>query len=115
MRLCTAREFLRERAGSAKPKDMLKYLRRAPTALRRPTIRSEIRRIAVDVSTYPVAERHRCMRRQVESPSNTRQRGSIAPPPPLLPPLAVMVTVASVKVTSALALAAGGAPVHVIP
>lgn len=28
--LRTAREFLRERAGSAKPKDMLKYLRRAP-------------------------------------------------------------------------------------
>lgn len=26
----TAREFLRDRAGSAKPKDMLKYLRRAP-------------------------------------------------------------------------------------
>jgi len=28
--LHTAREFLRERAGSAKPRDMLKYLRRAP-------------------------------------------------------------------------------------
>ena len=28
--LRTAREFLRARAGSAKPKDMLKYLRRAP-------------------------------------------------------------------------------------
>ena len=28
--LRTAREFLRERAGSAKPKDVLKYLRRAP-------------------------------------------------------------------------------------
>lgn len=28
--LRTAREFLRERAGTAKPKDMLKYLRRAP-------------------------------------------------------------------------------------
>lgn len=28
--LRTARHFLRERAGSAKPKDMLKYLRRAP-------------------------------------------------------------------------------------
>lgn len=28
--LRTAREFLRDRAGSAKPKDMLKYLRRAP-------------------------------------------------------------------------------------
>ena len=28
--LRTAREFLGERAGSAKPKDMLKYLRRAP-------------------------------------------------------------------------------------
>lgn len=28
--LRTAREFLRERAGSAKPKDMLKYLRQAP-------------------------------------------------------------------------------------
>lgn len=28
--LRTAREFLRERAGSAKPKDMLKYLKRAP-------------------------------------------------------------------------------------
>ena len=26
----TAREFLHERAGSAKPKDMMKYLRRAP-------------------------------------------------------------------------------------
>jgi hypothetical protein len=26
----TARDFLRERAGSAKPKDMMKYLRRAP-------------------------------------------------------------------------------------
>jgi len=26
----TAREFLREREGSAKPKDMLRYLRRAP-------------------------------------------------------------------------------------
>lgn len=28
--LRTARDYLRERAGSAKPKDMLKYLRRAP-------------------------------------------------------------------------------------
>ncbi len=28
--LRTAREFLRERAGSSKPSDMLKYLRRAP-------------------------------------------------------------------------------------
>lgn len=28
--LRTAREFLRGRAGSAKPKDMLKYLRRVP-------------------------------------------------------------------------------------
>jgi hypothetical protein len=28
--LRTAREFLRQRAGSAKPEDMLKYLRRAP-------------------------------------------------------------------------------------
>ena len=28
--LRTARDFLRTRAGSAKPKDMLKYLRRAP-------------------------------------------------------------------------------------
>ena len=28
--LRTAREFLGERAGSAKPKDMLKYLRHAP-------------------------------------------------------------------------------------
>jgi hypothetical protein len=28
--LRTARELLRARAGSAKPKDMLKYLRRAP-------------------------------------------------------------------------------------
>ena len=28
--LRTAKEFLRERAGTAKPKDMLKYLRRAP-------------------------------------------------------------------------------------
>jgi hypothetical protein len=28
--LRAARDFLRERAGSAKPKDMLKYLRRAP-------------------------------------------------------------------------------------
>ncbi len=28
--LRTARDFLRERAGSAKPKDMLEYLRRAP-------------------------------------------------------------------------------------
>jgi hypothetical protein len=28
--LRTAREFLRERAGTAKPKDMLKFLRRAP-------------------------------------------------------------------------------------
>jgi len=28
--LRTAAEFLRERAGSAKPKDMLKHLRRAP-------------------------------------------------------------------------------------
>ncbi|MGH8864538.1 MAG: toxin-antitoxin system HicB family antitoxin [Burkholderiales bacterium] len=28
--LRTAREFLRDRAGSAKPKDLLKYLRRAP-------------------------------------------------------------------------------------
>ncbi len=27
--LRTAKEFLRERAGTAKPKDMLKYLRRA--------------------------------------------------------------------------------------
>lgn len=26
----TARDYLRERAGTAKPKDMLKYLRRAP-------------------------------------------------------------------------------------
>jgi len=26
----TARQFLHERAGSAKPKDMMKYLRRAP-------------------------------------------------------------------------------------
>jgi hypothetical protein len=26
----TAREFLRTRAGSAEPKDMIKYLRRAP-------------------------------------------------------------------------------------
>jgi hypothetical protein len=26
----TARDFLRERAGSAKPADMVKYLRRAP-------------------------------------------------------------------------------------
>jgi len=26
----TAREYLRDRAGSAKPKDMTKYLRRAP-------------------------------------------------------------------------------------
>ena len=26
----TARDFLHERAGSAKPKDMMKYLRRAP-------------------------------------------------------------------------------------
>jgi hypothetical protein len=26
----TARDFLRERAGSAKPRDMMKYLRRAP-------------------------------------------------------------------------------------
>ena len=30
--LRTAKEFLRERAGTAKPKDMLKYLRRAPKA-----------------------------------------------------------------------------------
>lgn len=28
--LRTAQEFLRERAGTAKPKDILKYLRRAP-------------------------------------------------------------------------------------
>lgn len=28
--LRTAREFLRERAGSSKPGDMLRYLRRAP-------------------------------------------------------------------------------------
>jgi hypothetical protein len=28
--LRTAREFLRERAGTGKPKDMLKYLHRAP-------------------------------------------------------------------------------------
>jgi hypothetical protein len=28
--LRTAQSFLRERAGSAKPRDMLKYLRRAP-------------------------------------------------------------------------------------
>ena len=28
--LLTAREFLQRRAGSAKPKDLLKYLRRAP-------------------------------------------------------------------------------------
>jgi hypothetical protein len=28
--LRTARDFLKERAGSSKPKDMLKYLRRAP-------------------------------------------------------------------------------------
>jgi hypothetical protein len=28
--LRAADDFLRERAGSAKPKDMLKYLRRAP-------------------------------------------------------------------------------------
>ncbi len=28
----TARELLRERAGSAKPRDMMKYLRRAPKA-----------------------------------------------------------------------------------
>jgi hypothetical protein len=28
--LRTAQDFLRERAGSAKPRDMLKYLRRAP-------------------------------------------------------------------------------------
>ncbi|MGH8252077.1 MAG: pilus assembly protein HicB [Steroidobacteraceae bacterium] len=28
--LRTARDFLRNRAGPAKPKDMLKYLRRAP-------------------------------------------------------------------------------------
>lgn len=28
--LRTARDYLRERAGSAKPKDMLRYLRRAP-------------------------------------------------------------------------------------
>jgi hypothetical protein len=26
----TARDFLRERAGSARPKDMMKYLRRSP-------------------------------------------------------------------------------------
>lgn len=26
----TARDFLRQRAGSAKPRDMMKYLRRAP-------------------------------------------------------------------------------------
>lgn len=30
--LRTARDFLRERAGSAKPKDLVKYLRRAPKA-----------------------------------------------------------------------------------
>lgn len=30
--LRTARDYLRERSGSAKPKDMLKYLRRAPKA-----------------------------------------------------------------------------------
>jgi len=30
--LRTAREFLRGRAGSAKPRDMLKYLRRIPKA-----------------------------------------------------------------------------------
>jgi hypothetical protein len=30
--LRTAREYLRHRAGTAKPKDMLKYLRRAPKA-----------------------------------------------------------------------------------
>ena len=30
--LRTAEEFLRGRAGSAKPKDMLKYLRRVPKA-----------------------------------------------------------------------------------
>ena len=28
--LRTAREFLRDRAGSAKPRDLVKYLRRAP-------------------------------------------------------------------------------------
>ena len=28
----TARDLLRERAGSAKPRDMMKYLRRAPKA-----------------------------------------------------------------------------------
>ena len=28
--LRTAREFLQQRAGSAKPKDLIKYLRRAP-------------------------------------------------------------------------------------
>ena len=28
--LRTAKEFLRERAGTARPKDMLKYLQRAP-------------------------------------------------------------------------------------
>ena len=28
----TAQDFLRDRAGSAKPRDMLKYLRRAPKA-----------------------------------------------------------------------------------
>lgn len=28
--LRTAKEFLRERAGTTRPKDMLKYLRRAP-------------------------------------------------------------------------------------
>jgi hypothetical protein len=28
--LLTAREFLKQRAGSAKPKDLIKYLRRAP-------------------------------------------------------------------------------------
>jgi len=31
--LRTAREFLRERAGAAKSKEMLKYLRRAPKVL----------------------------------------------------------------------------------
>ena len=30
--LRAAHEFLRERAGTAKPKDLLKYLRRAPKA-----------------------------------------------------------------------------------
>jgi len=34
--LRTARDFLRDRAGSAKPRDMLKYLRRAPKAAAEP-------------------------------------------------------------------------------